>query len=196
MELFHEIAMQYFGPLARAYDLALRRDDNCWLEYANSSVRLTIAYDTRRTREVVTNVASLHDKGSPYYDFGYELYLILLFKARDPESIRGGAVRPEELDGELRSRASLFRELCGRLLAGDADEFRALQAFGRKAAHEFELRSQANSAMVRADWAWTKGDFEKVVKELAPHEYLLDPDWKQKLAEARAALTGHGPAIR
>jgi hypothetical protein len=141
---------------------------------------------------VVTAIASLHDRGSPYYDFGYGLYLILLFKGKDPESVRGGAVRPEELDGELRNRAALFTELCVKLLGGDAEEFKALQAFGRKAAHEYELRSQANSAMVRAGWAWAKGDLQKVIEELAPHENCIDPSWKQKLAEARATLDRHG----
>ena len=196
MEQFDEMALLHFAPLIEAHGLQLSEKGRNRLEFRNSRALLWIGWDALRTGEVATAIAPLYDKDDRYYGFDFELYLILRFKNDNPELIRGGPVRPEQLDEELRCRAALMQKYCGKLLDGDIDEFDKLKKHIRMDSHEYTTRGQMRSATARAGWAWTNGDSEKVVRELTAYEGLLDQIWKERLRAAKAIVEGKEPGGR
>lgn len=187
MDEFKKLAAGYFRPVIERYHLDLIEEKSFWLDYGNSRVLLRLAYDARRTREVVASIAPLYDSGDPYYRFGFELALILRYK-NAAEQVRNAAVGSHEVEDELRCRSGLIAKYCGKLLDGDLKEFEGLEEYGRRIAHEYTQQGQMRSATVRAGWALAAGDLGKVVRELTPHENLLDQAWTNKLIAARRAV--------
>ena len=188
MEQFDEMALHHFAPLIEAHGLQLSAKGRTRLEFRNSRASLWIGWDALRTREVATSIAPLYDKDDRCYGFAFELYLILGFKKDNPELIRGGPVRPEQLDEELRCRAALMQKYCGKLLDGDIDEFEKLKKHIRIDSHEYTWRTNRRNITLEAEKAWAAADYNRVVRLVGSYEDLLDPDWRQKLAAARSAV--------
>jgi hypothetical protein len=197
MEQFNDIVRRHFGPQIDEYGLLPGGEGRYWIEFSSPRASLWVGWDRGKTGEVATSIAPLSGgEDDRYRGFRFELYLILRFKGERSEAIRGGAVLPEQLDDELRCRAALMAAHCGKLLRGDAEEFRELEAFIRKDSREYTTRGQMRSATARAGWAWKNGDSEKVVRELTPYEGLLDQIWKERLRAAKAIVEGKEPGSR
>lgn len=188
MEQFDEMALLHFAPLIEAHGLQLSEKGRNRLEFRNSRALLWIGWDALRTGEVATAIAPLYDKDDRYYGFGFELYMILRFKNDNPELIRCGPVRPEQLDEELRCRAALMQKYCGKLLDGDIDEFDKLKMHIRMDSHEYTWRTNRRNITSEAEKARAAADYNRVVRLVSPYEDLLDPGWRQKLAAARSAV--------
>jgi len=188
MEQFNDIVRRYFGPQIDEYGLLPGGEGRYWVEFSSPRASLWIDWDALRTGEVATSIAPLYDKDDRYYGFAFELYLILRFKKDNPELIRGGPVRPEQLDEELRRRAALMQKYCGKLLDGDIDEFDKLKKHIRMDSHEYTWRTNRRTITLEAEKAWAAADYDRVVRLVSSYEDLLDPDWRQKLAAARSAV--------
>jgi hypothetical protein len=160
--------------------------------YENELSRLTVSYDSRRSREVYVLISAIQTHGGPHpppFDQAE-----VLGSKNSPDATSVGCVRAEDppsLRLVLEKLANLTDIWAGKLLDGDAEEFAALAKFRewRSVVYAQDVKSRARIRS-RIGVAWEKKDYEDVLdlyRALGLH--ITDPE-RQRLAEAERLLGG------
>lgn len=184
MTPFESKVKNAFDPIAERYQMRRECSDGL-IVYENETVSLALGYDSKRTYEIQVMLGLVSDKRMDERWVGLDL--ILNDKGiEDAAWVSGLQVGNEKDLGPVLIRLAALLAAHGvEYLEGHPEAFARAARIKERGRERYALQQRLQSARAKADQAWNKRDYLKVVASLEPLEAHLSAAEKIRLGLAR-----------